>query len=367
MGPMSILIKPASGSCNMRCTYCFYADEMANREIPCYNMMTEETIEIVLKKVLANSQHLCNIMFQGGEPTLVGISFYEKVIKYVKKYNVNKCKISYGLQTNGYNLDTKWAKFFSKNNFLVGISLDGYEELHNIYRVDAKGKGTYKEVMRTIDLFNKYRVEYNVLTVVHEETTKHTSQIYDFFKSNNFGFQQYIECLDPIGKKGEVEYSLSAASYGEFLKELFDKWHDDLLKGRYTYIRYFENLLLIMLKRPPESCNMVGQCSKQWVIEADGSVYVCDFYVLDEWKIGNLKDDSILEIEAKRDELDFINRSKYIPDECKSCNWYGLCRNGCMRHCGEGDNRSVNYYCEAYKMFFEHAYPRLYQIANMFR
>ena len=355
----------------MRCSYCFYADEMANRQIPCYSIMTDETLEIIIEKVLANASHLCSIMFQGGEPTLVGLSFYEKVVKHVKKYNVNKCKINYALQTNGYRLDIKWAKFFSKNNFLIGVSLDGYEDLHNKYRVDAKGNGTYKNVMRTIELFDKYKVEYNILTVVHEETTQNIDKIYEFFKENNFGFQQYIECLDPIGNKGNTQYSLSVKSYGEFLKELFDRWHTDLLKGRYTYIRYFENILLIMLKRPPESCNMVGRCSKQWVVEADGSVYVCDFYVLDEWKIGNLRENTILEIENKREELGFIKKSAHVPNECKACNWYGLCRNGCMRHCEntliEGSERTVNYYCESYKMFFEHAYPRLYQISNMFR
>lgn len=370
MPALSLLIKPASGNCNMRCRYCFYADELDNREIRSYGKMSLDTMHTIVDKAMEYGDYECTIAFQGGEPTLAGLDFYRDLVAYVTAHeNPKKLKIHYALQTNGYLINEEWAAFLGENHFLVGVSLDGLKEIHDRYRLDAAGKGTYQRVISAIRLLEKHQVEYNILTVVTAATARNGQKIYNYFKKNHFGYQQYIECLDPIGEEpGQHEYSLTPEKYGEFLKSMFDAWYLDMRSGTYVYNRYFENLMMIMAGQQPESCNMRGVCGKQWVFEADGSVYPCDFYALDQWRLGNIQENSFEEMDEKRDELGFIQWSMRQQEDCQKCRWFGLCRNGCRRNrepvTAEHTNR--NYFCKSYQMFFEYAYPRLEEIYQLY-
>lgn len=370
MPALSLLIKPASGNCNMRCRYCFYADELDNREIRSYGKMSVDTMHTIVDKAMEYGDYECTIAFQGGEPTLTGLDFYRDLVAYVTAHeNPKKLKIHYALQTNGYLINEEWAAFLGENHFLVGVSLDGLKEIHDRYRLDAAGKGTYQRVISAIRLLEKHQVEYNILTVVTAATARNGQKIYNYFKKNHFGYQQYIECLDPIGEEpGQHEYSLTPEKYGEFLKSMFDAWYLDMRSGTYVYNRYFENLMMIMAGQQPESCNMRGVCGKQWVFEADGSVYPCDFYALDQWRLGNIQENSFEEMDEKRDELGFIQWSMRQQEDCQKCRWFGLCRNGCRRNrepvTAEHTNR--NYFCKSYQMFFEYAYPRLEEIYQLY-
>ena len=370
MPALSLLIKPASGNCNMRCRYCFYADELDNREIRSYGKMSVDTMHTIVDKAMEYGDYECTIAFQGGEPTLAGLDFYRDLVAYVTAHeNPKKLKIHYALQTNGYLINEEWAAFLGENHFLVGVSLDGLKEIHDRYRLDAAGKGTYQRVISAIRLLEKHQVEYNILTVVTAATARNGQKIYNYFKKNHFGYQQYIECLDPIGEEpGQHEYSLTPEKYGEFLKSMFDAWYLDMRSGTYVYNRYFENLMMIMAGQQPESCNMRGVCGKQWVFEADGSVYPCDFYALDQWCLGNINKNSFEEMDQKRDELGFIQWSMRQQEDCQKCRWFGLCRNGCRRNrepvTAEHTNR--NYFCKSYQMFFEYAYPRLEEINQLY-
>ena len=370
MPALSLLIKPASGNCNMRCRYCFYADELDNREIRSYGKMSVDTMHTIVDKAMEYGDYECTIAFQGGEPTLAGLDFYRDLVAYVTAHeNPKKLKIHYALQTNGYLINEEWAAFLGENHFLVGVSLDGLKEIHDRYRLDAAGKGTYQRVISAIRLLEKHQVEYNILTVVTAATARNGQKIYNYFKKNHFGYQQYIECLDPIGEApGQHEYSLTPEKYGEFLKSMFDAWYLDMRSGTYVYNRYFENLMMIMAGQQPESCNMRGVCGKQWVFEADGSVYPCDFYALDQWCLGNINKNSFEEMDQKRDELGFIQWSMRQQEDCQKCRWFGLCRNGCRRNrepvTAEHTNR--NYFCKSYQMFFEYAYPRLEEIYQLY-
>ena len=370
MPALSLLIKPASGNCNMRCRYCFYADELDNREIRSYGKMSVDTMHTIVDKAMEYGDYECTIAFQGGEPTLAGLDFYRDLVAYVTAHeNPKKLKIHYALQTNGYLFNAEWAGFLGENHFLVGVSLDGLKEIHDRYRLDAAGKGTYQRVISAIRLLEKHQVEYNILTVVTAATARNGQKIYNYFKKNHFGYQQYIECLDPIGEEpGQHEYSLTPEKYGEFLKSMFDAWYLDMRSGTYVYNRYFENLMMIMAGQQPESCNMRGVCGKQWVFEADGSVYPCDFYALDQWRLGNIQENSFEEMDEKRDELGFIQWSMRQQEDCQKCRWFGLCRNGCRRNrepvTAEHTNR--NYFCKSYQMFFEYAYPRLTEIYQLY-
>ena len=174
--------------------------------------------------------------------------------------------------------------------------------------------------MHAIRLLERYHVDYNILTVVTAAAARNSQKISNFCKKNNLVYQQYIECLDPIGEApGAQEYSLTPEKYETFLKGMFDAWYLERRSGNFVYNRYFENLLMLLHGQIPESCNMRGVCGKQWVIEADGSTYPCDFYALDEWLLGNINTDSLEKMEEKREELGFIRWSENLPKECKDC------------------------------------------------
>jgi uncharacterized protein len=367
MPPIQLLIKPASGSCNLRCKYCFYHDEMQNREKQNYGFMSLETLEEIVKKTLTYSEHQCDFIFQGGEPTLVGLDFYKKLLEFEHKYNIHNVKVMNSIQTNGYQLGEEWAEFFAANNFLVGVSLDGIKYTHDAYRENSMGTGSFGEIMKTLELFDKKGVDYNILTVVNRRTAERITRIYEFYKKNNWKYQQYIACLDPLGEpKGSREYSLTPEIYGEFLVNLFDLWYLDLCKGEQPYIRQFENYISLLMGYPPESCDMKGCCSIQHVVEADGSVYPCDFYVMDEYKIGNFLKDSIEEMGNRGLESEFVEASLNRPEECKTCKYAYLCRGGCRRNrqIDEAGHLGLNYFCSSYKYFFDKTHTRMEEISR---
>lgn len=366
MPPLSVLIKPASGRCNMRCSYCFYADETENRSVPFMGIMSQETMRTIVDKALGYAEEDCTFSFQGGEPTLVGLPFYQALSNYAEHCpNPNNVRIHYSIQTNGYSINEEWAKWFSEHEVLVGISLDGPKEIHDRYRRDPLGNGTFDRVMESIELLKQYRVEFNVLTVVSSANAGKAAQIYNFFKRQNFRYQQYIECLDPIGQTpGQNPYSLTPKRYEIFLKNLFDCWYRDMKSGRYVYNRYFENLMMIIAGQHPEACNIRGVCAAQWVIEADGSVYPCDFYALDEWKLGNILTDEFDVLEKNRLSCGFVAHSAQVHSDCRKCTWAPLCRGGCRRNREPVTATSTgkNYFCQAYQNFLPYAYPRLKEI-----
>lgn len=365
MPPITVLIKPASGMCNLSCQYCFYADEQEHRKIPSYGFMSLELMEMVVEKSIAFAEKECTFAFQGGEPTLNGLAFYQEVVNMQKKYQRKGVRIQNVLQTNGYMIDNDWAEFLANNQFLVGLSLDGDKDCHDRFRLDKQGKGTFNKIMRATQILKKHQVSFHILTVVNGMTAKYAKRNYNFFKKNGFSYQQYIECLDPIGAvAGTQLYSLKPEIYAEFLKNLFDVWYLDQIKGEYVYNRYFENLIGLLAGKMPESCSMRGTCGKQWIIEADGSVFPCDFYATDEWKLGNIKEDSFETMDIRREELGFVQRSYEVPEECKTCKWFPLCRNGCYRHREQNHKEIGNrtYFCMAYQEFFEYAYPRLVEV-----
>lgn len=368
MPPLNLLIKPASGNCNLRCKYCFYNDISENREIHNYGMMDIDTLEVLVKKAFNYAEHVCTFAFQGGEPTLVGLDFFKKLVGFVNKYNTKKIQVNYALQTNGMVIDDEWAMFLANHNFLIGLSLDGPKEIHDANRIDAKSKGSHKTVMNTVHLFEKHKVEYNILFVVNAYVARHAKKIYNYFKKNNFKYLQYIPCLDPLNESpGEHQYSLTPEKYTQFLKNLFDVWYDDIRKGNRVSVRTFDNYVGMFMGYRPEACGMIGECDCQFVVEADGGVYPCDFYVIDEWYLGNLKEKGFEELRNSDEATRFVEMSRYIDPKCKGCKWFGLCRGGCRRNREPfKENRpTLNYYCSSFMEFFDYAAPRMQELARM--
>jgi len=326
--------------------------------------MDVEVLEKVLEKVLAHAEGECTIAYQGGEPTLIGLDFFKKSIELQNKYNINHVKIYNAIQTNGYYTDKEWAKFYVDNNFLVGVSLDGGPKIHDHYRLNAKGEGSFHRVMDTIALFQKYDVPFNILSVVNSKTAPQIERNYEFYKKHDLKYLQFIACLDPIGEEpGLRDYSLLPEVYGEFLIKLFRLWYQDLLQGTQPYIRQFENYISMLLGYPPESCDMNGICSKQYVVEADGSVYPCDFFVMDGYRLGSFCEHTVAQIDESRDGLGFLEKSLQHDKKCDSCRFYPLCRGGCTRN-RQPDEPYHQYFCKAYEMFFEACLPQMLEIAG---
>ena len=363
MHPMSVMIKPASSSCNLRCKYCFYADEAAMRQVPNYGIMKEETLEAVVKEVMKYADQSCAFAFQGGEPTLAGLDFFKKVVELQKKYSRPGLQVTNALQTNGILLDKEWCTFLAENHFLVGLSMDGTKQTHDNYRLDAHDKGSYSKVLQAAQRMAQQGVQFNILTVVTAQLAKNITSVYNSYKKNGWLYHQYIPCMDALeAQRGKEEYSLTPQQYAEFLKTLFDLWYQDLRRGFVVSVRYFDNLVQILQRRQPESCSMTGHCNVQYLVEADGSVYPCDFYALDSYRLGKIPDNSIDELDRKRIEICFIEESLEKPAKCKQCRWFALCRGGCKRDYTQGE-QPHNYYCQSYQEFFDYAMPRLQQAA----
>lgn len=365
MPPLSVLIKPASSACDMRCAYCFYRDEAEKREHGFTERMTGQTAETIIRRAFEFAEQSCTFMFQGGEPTLTGLDFFRAFIALEKQYNTKHIRVFNALQTNGLSIDDEWAGFFRDNRFLIGLSLDGPAETHNRNRKDSAEKDTFNRVMKAASVLDKHRVEYNVLCVVTAGMCPQATKLYHFFGKHRFGYLQFIPCLEPLGTdRSECRLSPTPAQYEQFLTGIFRLWYFDLLKNRYVSIRHIDNYIRILKGLPPESCNMNGRCGIQFVIEGNGDVYPCDFYALDEYRLGNVRDASFAEMRETEAARQFIEESLPVPEECRSCRFYPLCRNGCKRDRG-ADGK--NYYCEAYKGFFTECEKELAAAAGMIR
>ena len=374
MKTLGLLIKPASGHCQLRCRYCFYENITESREIANYGMMSMETLELLVSHAIAETDEVCSFSFQGGEPTLIGLPFYERLLElqhyYKKQYGKDRLVINNVIQTNGMLLNDDWCRFFAENKFLVGLSIDGDKDIHDANRIDQSGKGTYSRAIQAARLMDKHHVEYNILCVVTRELARRAKRVYRSLVKSGFRYLQFIPCIDDFGAEpGSSAFSLTADRYGEFLKNLFDEWYQDLQEGNYTSVRHFDNWVHMLNGRPPETCSMSGRCTCYGVVEADGSVYPCDFYVLDQWRLGNLADKSFGDMLNSDLAQKFVEDSKPVAKTCGSCQFYGLCRGGCRRDREplDTENGSLNIYCEAYKQFFDYALPRLKQVARTFR
>lgn len=365
MPPVSVLIKPASGRCGLRCRYCFYHDVSAKRLTPDYGLMPEETLERIVEKTLRFAEGEATFAFQGGEPTLCGLDFFRCLTELEQRYNEKGVTIQNCIQTNGMHIDEAWARFLAENHFLVGLSLDGFAAHHDKNRLDAAGRGTFDRVMETVALFDRFGVQYNILLVVTGDSASAATELYAFFKERHFDYLQFIPCLDPEGEeRGGHDYSLTPALYARFLKRFFNRWAADLLRGREVSVRYFDNLVRMVMGLPPETCSLIGCCQCQFVFEADGSCYPCDFYVTDRWRMGNIRDMDLKELAASPAAAEFVKGSEPVPAECRACSLYPLCRNGCRRDRVEDETGpGLNYYCAAYKEFLAYALPKLRELA----
>lgn len=369
MPSLSLLVKPASSLCNLNCRYCFYHDVADKRTTASHGIMEDNVLETLVRRALLFADGQCTFAFQGGEPTLAGLDFYRRLVELQEKHNTKRVQIHNAIQTNGIAIEAEWARFLAKHHFLTGVSLDGPRDIHDANRTDAKERGSFDRVMAGIAHLKAAGAEFNILSVVTGWSARHAEKTYRFFRHEGFDFLQFIPCLDPLGEEPfKQSHSLTPERFGSFLISLFDLWHDDAMRGNPISIRWFDNLAGMMLGAPPEACGMSGFCTCQFVVEADGSVSPCDFYVLDEWKVGDIQSDGFQEMRASPNARRFIETSLTEDLSCAGCTWKTLCRGGCRRSREPFKDGLpiLNLHCEAYKRFFAHAVPGLREVAEMY-
>ncbi len=383
MDNLSLLVKPASGLCNMACRYCFYRDEMNRYKELDMRIMPEEMMELLIERACAEAKSSLRITFQGGEPTLAGLGYFRRFTELVREKKRRGTAVSYAIQTNGLLIDGEWARFFAENHFLVGLSFDGTPRIHDANRPDRVGADTASRVERAWKLLREHRVETNLLCVVTEQAAKKPQQIYRYMKGMGAVYLQFIPCIPPaevcleerrvqenqlfvqdIPSGQTAGWQLSPDSYAYFLKAVFDLWYRDWQNGVYISVRQLDDYLNLLMGRYASSCAAMGQCGGYFAVENDGSVYPCDFFVSLDWYLGNVREASFAELAKSGKMTEFLTET-YKPGKCRECAFYGLCRGGCKNdyyHMGEGERE--NRFCSAYREFFAYAMERMIKVGK---
>lgn len=366
MNHLTLLIKPASSRCNLRCRYCFYKDVASHRQQEDLGRMTEETARRVISEAFRTVSPGGSItfLFQGGEPTLAGLDYFRTFLLLEKEYQRSGIACYHSIQTNGMVLDEAWAAFFREHRFLVGLSLDGTEFVHDQFRLNGKGEGTWQRAVAALRLLERYQVETNLLCVVTGQAARKPAQLYRSLNGFRGHALHFNPCMDPMEETGKArDYSLTPEGYGKFLCQVFDCWYRDWKAGKYVSIRCFDDYLSHLLRMPPSSCAASGSCGHYLVVEGDGSLYPCDYYVLDAWRMGNIHTTTIPEALDSPMSRKFLEEGRKRPKSCASCPYAPLCRGGCKRDWRpDGENR----YCGAYQTFFPYAIGRLEEMASAY-
>lgn len=366
MPPVSILIKPSSSGCNLQCKYCFYRTTEGAQERQNLGFMRLDTLEQLVKNALSYAEGYCCFAFQGGEPTLCGLDFYQKLMELERRYNTQGLKIEHTIQTNGVLLDDEWAAFFAKNDFLVGLSLDGPRKINDAFRVKTDGSNTFDKIMSAAALLKNHGASFNILSVITSRAAEHPEHLYRFFKKQGFDYLQFIPCIDEQ-PGSSASYSLRPGQYGTFLSRVFDLWADDFNAGRKIDIRFFSNLVQMAAGYAPEACGMCGHCTPYPVVEGDGSVYPCDFYVSEQWRLGTVWERFADLLESEKAHQ-FVATSEPVHESCRTCEHFDLCRGGCRRWREPVTTGipALNCLCEDYKFFFNHSKSKIREMAQRY-
>ena len=355
--PISVMLKPSSSFCNLKCEYCFYSSLAGERSEYSKGMMNFDTVKSTVKSALSFAKGTdVYFTFQGGEPLLSGVDFFREFVEFTKANNNENSPIHYCMQTNGTLIDSEYAQFFKDNNFLVGVSLDGDAQL-NSYRIYPNGNSSFDDVLRGIELLKKYNVSFNVLSVLTKRTAQNFRKAYRFFKSQDIKYMQFIPCLRPLKSDYDENLFMDNDDYSLFLNRGFNIYFNDYMRGEFVSIRSFDNYISLVNGKNAEQCGMNGCCSTQFVVEGDGSVYPCDFYCTDEWYLGNINEKSFDELYHSEKAVEFMKNSFKLEDKCKSCEYFYVCRGGgCKR------SRQDKDYCSAYKEFFSQSEYKMKQM-----
>ncbi len=355
--PFQLLIKPVSGDCNLRCDYCFYLRAAELYPETTRHRMPDDILETIIRGLLGYRFQQTVFAWQGGEPTLIGIDFFRRAVAFEQQYGAPGQAVGNGIQTNGVLIDDEWCQLFRDYKFLVGLSIDGPREIHDKYRRNKAGRGFWDKAMEAARLMDRYEVPYNILCVVNAENVKLGVDLLRWFLDHGFNYIQFIPCLEP-----GLEHNVPPDEYGQFLCDTFDYWAKEGF-GRVS-IRDFDALLAMRLGEGAALCTYGRVCDQYIVIEHNGDVYPCDFFVYDEWRLGNVLDQPLHTFL----EMDKFKRFAYQKNKvakCRGCDWRTMCHGGCQKdRRAAGSLSEPTPFCAAYKKSFAHAVPKLNTLAK---
>jgi uncharacterized protein len=356
----SVLVKPVSADCNLNCPYCFYSANAALYPEAKSHLMSDQVLRELIAQLMALSPERASFCWQGGEPTLAGLDFYRKVVRYQSLFGIPGQTIANSLQTNGSLIDEESAKFLARYNFLVGVSLDGPQKLHDYYRSDRAGRGSYKRVLEGVKWLRQYEVDFNILVLLNNRNIEHPRELYRFLLEQGFTFLQFIPCVERDPEKGgPAEYSITPEQYGQFLCTVFEEWTREEIPE--VYIRDFEDILIAYVTGKAPSCIYSRECGEYIVVEYNGDVYPCDFYVESRWLLGNLTEQPLEEIIVGEKFAEFRSRKAEMDHKCGDCSWFKYCNGGCPKH-WTVLGLDHNYFCSSYKTFFEHSEQKFLEL-----
>lgn len=376
-----VMAKPAGSGCNLKCDYCYYLEKqkLYNSTSP---LMEDETIELFIKQYI-QSQESNEIQFvwQGGEPALLGVEYFNRIVELQKKY-AGKARVFNAFQTNGTLIDLEWARFLKKNNFLVGISIDGPQHIHDYYRKYRNGNSSFDDVMQGIELLKSHRVEFNTLSVVNRYSEKFPLEVYSFMKKVGSSFMQFLPAVERLNaqsnpaelqlthqktKDAEItDWSVTPKGYGNFLKEIFDHWvRKDVGK---TFVQMFDVTLANWMGKNPGLCVHKDYCGDALVIERNGDVYACDHFVYPEYSRRNIHEKSLREMFFSKEQISFgLDKKKSLSINCRACDFRFACHGDCPKHrfvdSGK-DSLKISYLCPGLKEFFHHVKPAMDFMSN---
>jgi len=352
MRPFSLLIKPASADCNMNCRYCFYLEKSSLYPDHKIHRMSEDTLERVVSSYMETGQPCYTFGWQGGEPTLMGTDFFRSAVTFQEKYGRPGSVVSNGLQTNATLVDEDTARFLAQYNFLVGVSLDGPRHIHDHYRMFFNGQGTFNRVIKGIEVLKKTGVQFNILVLVSDNNHQSAREIYRFLLHQGFYYHQYIPCVEHDSKGRLEPYSITGEQWGVFLTELFRQWYPDDIDR--VSIRLFDSILNYLVNGRPNICHMENNCCQYFVIEYNGDIYPCDFFVRKELLLGNIHTHSWGEVLDSARYREFGEAKSGFGYLCSACRYVGLCHGDCLKHrfFMPGSASRLSTLCSGWKMFF---------------
>jgi uncharacterized protein len=366
MKHFTLLIKPASADCNLRCKYCFYIDHLEKvKKTP---RMSNEVLEKLISSYFqTNQNNMYAFGWQGGEPMMMGLKFFKKAIEFQKLYAPTGAVISNGLQTNGTLITDEFTQFFRKYKFLLGVSLDGPPYLHDYYRKTIGQKPTHHLVIRGIEQLKQNNVEFNILILVNNENVKKAKEVYQYLREQGFFYQQYIPCVEFNENNEPQIFSISGDEWGNFLCDLFDQWiKEDINK---ISVRLFDSIIEYLINGRYNVCFMEKNCGQYFVVEYDGGIYPCDFFVQNELLLGNILEDSWEDILNSPIYNKYSTQKSKWHQDCNSCTFINFCHGDCLKfRIGKLDNsKTLSVLCKGWKKFYTHALPQLKIISEKIR
>jgi uncharacterized protein len=367
-----VFIKPVGAICNLSCSYCYYVDKKDIHPQKSLKTISPEILETCIIQLI-ESTHAPYVLFSwhGGEPTLAGLDFYKHVVDLQKKHNHLNKKIINGIQTNGTLLDDEWCRFFAKEGFMVGLSMDGPENMHNTYRVSKIGKGSFYNVLDAYWLLKKYQITTEILCVVNALNVQDPLEVYRFFKSLGAGYISFLPLVerDAECSNGVSGLTVPPGAFGDFLVQVFDEWVENDI-GR-VKIQLFEEALRAAFNQDHTLCIFKKTCGGVPVLERDGNFYSCDHYVYEAYRIGNIAGSHLTDMLESPRQIQFgDNKYESLPGFCLHCEVLHMCHGECPKNrfvqTPDGQD-GLNYLCTGYKKFFRHIQPFIEAIAKIWK